>query len=160
MSNEQDGNGSPVFRLPNELLVKIFRSFVDEKYKPVALTHVCRLWREVAHETKSLWSIVDLACSEEAKHHLHLARDANLHVVWFDRHQGISKLDNYGWIWSCASRFSILYLVIPARIVTHVFACMGTSMPELLELTVIAHDLYFPSVLSPRMPQLRRLYLS
>lgn len=150
----------PISRLPVELLVKTFSYCVDEKCRPMTLSQVCRLWREIVCETKGLWTIVDLSLLEEAKHHIRLARDANLRVVWFDRHHGVTKQNNYGWIWSHSSRFSHLHLVIPARIVTQVFASMGAYLPELLDLTVITHDHYFPSMIYSEMPKLRILHLS
>jgi hypothetical protein len=52
----------PINRLPREVLVEVFRYALDgsSKYKTLPFILVCTLWREVALESPSLWSDLEL----------------------------------------------------------------------------------------------------
>ncbi|KZV62346.1 hypothetical protein PENSPDRAFT_739409 [Peniophora sp. CONT] len=59
---------SPVYRLPFELLARIFVLLADQPpheripyASPIALTQVCRWWRTVAEQTPQLWSHMPMA---------------------------------------------------------------------------------------------------
>ncbi|KAK7017593.1 F-box domain-containing protein [Favolaschia claudopus] len=60
----------PVLTLPNEVIAEIFVHFIPEypacpplrgSQSPILLTHICRLWREIAHATPKLWRAVSLS---------------------------------------------------------------------------------------------------
>ncbi|KAK7018499.1 F-box domain-containing protein [Favolaschia claudopus] len=60
----------PVLTLPNEVIAEIFVHFIPEypacpplagSQSPILLTHICRLWREIAHSTPKLWRAVSLS---------------------------------------------------------------------------------------------------
>ncbi|KAK7018475.1 F-box domain-containing protein [Favolaschia claudopus] len=60
----------PVLSLPNEVIAEIFVHFMPEYpacpplgglQSPILLTHICRLWREIAHSTPKLWRAVSLS---------------------------------------------------------------------------------------------------
>ncbi|KAK7017592.1 F-box domain-containing protein [Favolaschia claudopus] len=60
----------PVLTLANEVIAEIFVHFIPEYpacpplaglQSPILLTHICRLWREIAHSTPKLWRAVSLS---------------------------------------------------------------------------------------------------
>ncbi|KAK7018496.1 F-box domain-containing protein [Favolaschia claudopus] len=60
----------PVLTLPNEVITEIFVYFIPEYpacpplaglQSPLLLTHICRLWREIAHSIPKLWRAVSLS---------------------------------------------------------------------------------------------------
>ena len=115
---------SGVFKLPNEVLVQVFHDFVDKTsdHTPVVLTHVCQLWRQLAHATASLWTCIDLdsICDLGAKHHLAFAHQKPLTVLWEYiwhpcRQKKNINLDDYECIFSEAPRFVRLHLELNAH---------------------------------------------
>lgn len=152
----------PVFGLPNEVLMKIFLHFVDDKYMPLTLTHVCRLWRELAHHIHGLWRTIDLHSLQQAKQFVALAPNAHLRVSWDDVYtRARTCREKYNWLWVHANRFSHVSLtVIPSNMITYIFARMGSDLLELLDLTIESHDRNSIAALSPRMSKLRNLHLS
>ncbi|KAJ7613198.1 hypothetical protein FB45DRAFT_759275 [Roridomyces roridus] len=48
----------PILSLPNELVSEIFSLYVKDhpKRSPMCLTWVCKLWRDIAISTCSLWT--------------------------------------------------------------------------------------------------------
>ncbi|KAK7018481.1 F-box domain-containing protein [Favolaschia claudopus] len=74
----------PVLNLPNEIITETFLNFVPEYPKcsptagprsPMRLTHICRLWREIALATPRLWRAMSLS----------LRSPFSLHNLWLDR---------------------------------------------------------------------------
>jgi hypothetical protein len=73
---------APVNRIPSEILALI-PDFWPKHYDGrdrdlVALTHVCRAWREVFISRSSLWT--DLGCADEGKTRIYLERSGSLPV--------------------------------------------------------------------------------
>ncbi|KAK7018500.1 F-box domain-containing protein, partial [Favolaschia claudopus] len=76
----------PVLTLPNEIVAEIFLRFLP-KYpicpplagpdSPVLLTHICRLWREIACSTPQLWRAISLSSVE--------SRSFNPDCIWLSR---------------------------------------------------------------------------
>jgi hypothetical protein len=69
-------------RLPREILVGVFRYALDRssKYKTMPFMLVCTLWREVALESPSLWSDLELWPLPRFHAFLALAKEALLTV--------------------------------------------------------------------------------
>ncbi|KAK7025189.1 F-box domain-containing protein [Favolaschia claudopus] len=76
----------PVLTLPNEIVAEIFLHFLP-KYpfcpplsgpvSPVLLTHICRLWREIAFSTPQLWRAMSLSSLERTSF--------NPNYIWLSR---------------------------------------------------------------------------
>ena len=161
-----------VFKLPNEVLVQVFRNFVDDMYhhSPVVLTYVCRLWRQLVHATGSLWTFIDLEFIQRSKHHLAFAKQQRLVVQWQcisffpKRFSTLPDLDNYEWILSQASHFTHLDLWHDGRDIDKIFDRLRRHELSNLESMTIRANL-LPCV--PRstfavgcMPKLRHISLS
>ncbi|KAK7017599.1 F-box domain-containing protein [Favolaschia claudopus] len=74
----------PVLTLPDEIIAEMFLHFVPEYPKcspaagprsPMRLTHICRLWREIALATPRLWRAMSLS----------LRSPFSLHNLWLNR---------------------------------------------------------------------------
>lgn len=151
-----------VFALPNELLLRIFRVFVDTSMdgSPVVLTHVCTLWRHLILGTSSLWKYIDLRSIRRAKHHLALAHGRALDITWMYTRQALPQLERYEWIFSQASRFRTLGLVMSGPSGRPLLCRLGNELSQLQQLLVIATDFgEYPYKLAS-MPSLRSLTLS
>ncbi|KAJ7638268.1 hypothetical protein FB45DRAFT_1023073 [Roridomyces roridus] len=50
----------PILSIPGELSIAIFKAYVkkDSKHDPLALSHVCRQWRQTALATPDLWTYI------------------------------------------------------------------------------------------------------
>lgn len=154
-----------ILELPVDLLETIFLTSVyDAEISPVLLTHVCRHWRDVAHSSARLWTEIDLASPEKARHFFELSQGAHLQVVWFNRSYGVISTAHRDWIWQHAGRFAEVDLISPSKILAHIVSQMGQELPRLSSLTFIADDLSLalrvPIELSMSMPRLRSLILS
>jgi hypothetical protein len=73
---------APVNRIPPEILALI-PDFWDKHYENrdrgvIALTHVCRAWREVYTSRSSLWT--DLDCEDKGQAHIYLERSKPLPI--------------------------------------------------------------------------------
>ena len=153
----------PIFRLADELLVAIFRFYVDIGQSPTVLTHVCRLWRQVASGDSRLWNVIDLDCIQRAKHHLHLARNQKLHVKWLVQRQFLPTMQKYDWIWKHTARFSHLSLVVSAPTLEDIMGETQEYLAQLEELTISVTFRISPTRHCPfllRSPYLRSLSLS
>ena len=155
--------------LPNELLIRIFQTFVEEtsNHSPVVLTHVCQLWRQLAHGTSSLWTFIDLYFYQRAKHHLAFAQQQPLVVSW----QCVMKsprqlialpdLEDYEDIFSQASRFIRLNLLLHGRHIAEVFDRLNHHGLLNLQLLVLAGTAWsWGKFTASSMPKLRHLFLS
>ena len=158
-----------VFKLPNEVLVQVFRNFVDDMYhhSPVVLTYVCRLWRQLVHATGSLWTFIDLEFIQRSKHHLAFAQQQPLVVSW----QCVMKsprqlialpdLEDYEDIFSQASRFIRLNLLLHGRHIAEVFDRLNHHGLLNLQLLVLAGTAWsWGKFTASSMPKLRHLLLS
>ncbi|KAJ3536834.1 hypothetical protein NM688_g6783 [Phlebia brevispora] len=155
---------STISKLSDDLLEAIFITCVHgAEVSPVTLTHVCRLWRDVGHRSARLWTDIDLASPEKAKHFFELSQSAPLRVVWFNRSYGVVTTSTRDWIWPHANRFLELELISPSKVVDHIVTRMGDNLKVLLSWTIIAEDasqiLRVPIHLRLIMPCLRYLQL-
>lgn len=148
-----------MYEIPNELLLRIFHNYVDEEHSPVLLSHVCQLWRQLVLSTNSLWNIINLHSVRRAKHHLALARNQPLIVTWLYTRQAHPSLEDYEWIFSQASRFLTLGVVLPGPAIIELFSRLGNKLSQLQDLTVAGRH-FFLSCKFGFMPSLRELSLS
>ena len=116
--------------LPNELLICIFHECVDQDHSPVVISHVCRLWRQLAHSNSSLWKMIDLDFLEQAKHHLAHSQQQPLIVSWQDSPPEQNP-DDLQWIFSQASRFSQLSLVFCSSATHTIFQQIKHELSQL-----------------------------
>jgi hypothetical protein len=126
----------PIFVLADELLVTIFKVCVDTGQSPTTLSHVCRLWRQVAFDASSLWITVDLSNIRRAQHHLNLARNQEIQVEWLYRRQALPTIQKYDWIWNHAARFSRLSLVVPVPALVDIMGKIHETLTQLEELDI------------------------
>lgn len=153
-----------ISEIPLELLEIIFLACVRyASCSPVVLAHVCRLWRNVAHGSARLWTDIDMSSPERAKHYVALSQGAALRVVWFNRSYAVITTSTRDWIWGHAERFAKLELVNPSKVLEHVLSLIGTELPLLSSLMMIAEDsspaLRVSIKLAVNMPALRSLTL-
>ena len=86
-----ENNAMPINRIPPEILSTI-PDFWDTRDGVVALTHVCRAWREVFVSRPSLWT--DLDCVDSDKTCVYLERSKSSPIdLWLDRKGRLSPHD-------------------------------------------------------------------
>ncbi|KAJ7906196.1 hypothetical protein B0H13DRAFT_2662920 [Mycena leptocephala] len=84
-----DAYAYPVLTLPNEIVSEIFICFLPDYplcppvlglLSPNLLTHICRLWRQIALTTPALWRAISL-------YYLHCDFESHIHMLrsWLDR---------------------------------------------------------------------------
>ncbi|KAJ7159095.1 hypothetical protein C8R43DRAFT_359490 [Mycena crocata] len=71
-----DSYAYPVLTLPNEIISEIFVRFLPAYPRsppltgllpPTILTHICRIWRDIAHATPALWRAISLVHRKPAR---------------------------------------------------------------------------------------------
>ncbi|PSR78188.1 hypothetical protein PHLCEN_2v7520 [Hermanssonia centrifuga] len=106
---------------------------------PMLLTHVCRLWRQVALSSGRLWRNIILSPPERAKHHMKLSQGCLLRVAWFKWTYKIKTPPDFSWIQPYSPRFEELLLVHQPDSIAAVLDSLG-PLPQLLNLTIIAPE--------------------
>ena len=87
---------APINRIPPEVLILIPDSW-DEHTRSrtaVALTHVCRAWRELFTSCSSLWTDFDCADAEKTRVYLERSRSSPI-KLWLERSNGLLPRDPF-----------------------------------------------------------------
>jgi hypothetical protein len=86
----------PINRLPPDVLVLIphYWSAHEREENVIALTHVCRTWREIFISRASLWTDFRCADSEKTRVYLERSRSAPINV-WLERRLGLFPNDPF-----------------------------------------------------------------
>ena len=90
-------SAAPINRIPTEILVLLptfWDKYDDGDEGVIALTHVCRTWREVFTSRPSLWT--DLNCADLDKAEVYLERSKSLPInLSLDRDDSLSPSDPF-----------------------------------------------------------------
>lgn len=126
--------------LPFDVMENIFLRYSEVVGRsPMLLTHVCRLWRQVALSSGRLWRNIILSPPERAKHHMKLSQGCLLRVAWFKWTYRIKTPPDFSWIQPYSPRFEELLLVHQPDSIAAVLDSLG-PLPQLLNLTIIAPE--------------------
>ncbi|PVF95732.1 hypothetical protein CPB86DRAFT_827712 [Serendipita vermifera] len=68
-------SGSPIERLPTEILGLVFEDYVDNDLSAWILTEVCPYWKQVAHSIPTLWNNIFIMQADDKWFVRHLHRD-------------------------------------------------------------------------------------
>ncbi|KAF9789163.1 hypothetical protein BJ322DRAFT_992374, partial [Thelephora terrestris] len=71
---------APINKIPDEILALIpdYYWYNFERPGPIALTHVCRTWREVFTSRSSLWTHLDCKYPEQTRAYLERSKSSPL----------------------------------------------------------------------------------
>ncbi|KAI0766630.1 hypothetical protein BD413DRAFT_615043 [Trametes elegans] len=150
----QYNNMSPSSRLPPEILSEIFTLVAVDHfqsmrkmhygsfraYKWIALTHVCRAWRNIALNTPRLWSRIIVTQSDMALEVLSRSRKAPLHVSATVNAPDDPRAAVLDAIVKEPSRLEELHVTAPARMV-HAWSSKWTQPADNLEKLSLDSDL-------------------
>jgi len=144
---------APINKIPPEILVLIpdFWDTCDRDEDVIALTHVCRTWREVFVSRSSLWTNFD--CSDEEKTQVYFERSKsspiNLSL------EGICPCDPFFQIIPhVTGRLKSVFIMGPlgnVEVVTRAISCLSHPAPLLEHLSIRSNPTTVPA-LCPALP--------
>lgn len=136
----------PINKLSYDELNIIFSIYTHElRGDPINLTHVCRVWRDIARNSGAFWTEINLQAPARARHNLELSQTSPLNVMWFNHnytpgvYRSVEDVD-VAWVWPHAPHFAKFILLHSQHIVDSVFKTLPQNLPELVELVVLCQS--------------------
>ena len=159
---------APINRVPPEVLSLIpdFCSGRSRDKAIIALTHVCRTWREVFTSRSSLWTDLDCADADKTRVYLERSKSSPL-SLWLDRDGGLLPHDPFLQIAPHAfGQLGCLSIYTTPDHLQEITNCLSCPAPLLKDLNIFGSSndpFLYPALaatlFSGDLPSLRRLCL-
>jgi hypothetical protein len=162
---------APVNRIPPEILALI-PDFWDKYYDDrdqdlVALTHVCRAWREVFISRSSLWINLDCQGEDQARTYLERSKSLPVNLSLDTTYRLTSYHPFFEIIPHAVGRLRSLYIEGPLEDLEHLTAHLSPPAPLLEKLSICGYHndrphirpVLTPTLFNEDLSSLRSLYL-
>lgn len=165
---------APISRLPAELLIFVFEDLIDTSEPQnikfiLPLSHVSQRWRDIALQTRSLWTTINLL-HRGAENLIKRSASVPVHVHFVhesQRHIDEKDVTYFSWLAEHAHRVETLAVIARREVISSLSSVLGETAPRLLDLDIslleASTDLdagLDAGVFLTRAPALRRLELN